>query len=104
MGGPMIQPAPLQDCARLMRVAAYRSGPSTVVYGFAMVSRNVRPVAMTQTPARKPMNAVVGVTLPWRTRELMWVAGMNQNPPIATMARPMMMPRLYPDRKSAAEG
>ena len=56
--GPKIQPTPLQDCARLMRVAAKRRSPSTVVYGLAMVSRNVRPVAIRQTPARKATNAM----------------------------------------------
>ena len=69
MIGPKIQPMPLHDCARLMRVAAYRGSPSTVVYGLAMVSRNVRPVAMAQTPARNATNAVVGDTRPrepWR--------------------------------------
>ena len=50
--GPRIRPIPLQDWARLMRVAAYSSGPSTVVYGLAMVSRKVRPAAMMQTPSR----------------------------------------------------
>ena len=60
--GPRIQPTPLQDCARLMRVAAYVLAPSTVVYGLAMVSRNVSPVAMRQTPARKATNAVVADT------------------------------------------
>ena len=45
---------PLIDCARLIRVAAYCGGPSTVVYGFAIVSRNVSPphaFAMKQTNA-----------------------------------------------------
>src|ERR1035441_9382736 len=83
--GPKIQPMPLQDCARLIRVAAYVLAPSTVVYGLAMVSRNVSPVAIRQTPARKATNAVVDDTVPSCTMALICVAGMNQNPPAATI-------------------
>src|SRR3954447_1612150 len=83
-GGPKIHPSPLHDCARLMRVAANRGAPSTVVYGFAIVSRNVSPVAIVQTPARNPTNAIFAETAPVCTSELIWVAGTNQNPPIAT--------------------
>ncbi len=68
----------------MIRVAAYRGSPSTVVYGLATVSRNVSPEAITQTPNRNAQNA------------LMPVAGMNQNPPAATISSPAMMPPLYP--------
>ena len=45
-GGPKIHPSPLHDCARLIRVAANFGAPSTVVYGFAMVSNyNSKPLA-----------------------------------------------------------
>ena len=64
--GPKIKPMPLQDWARLMRVAPYSSGPNTVVYGLAMVSRKVRPAAMMQTPSKKAQ------------KDPMCVAGMNQ--------------------------
>src|ERR1035437_5514767 len=94
--GPNIQPTPLQDCARLMRVAAEVGGPSTVVYGLAIVSRNVRPVAIRHTPARKATNAVVADTVPSCTMEWIGVAGMNQNPPAATISSPVMLPPLYP--------
>src|ERR1019366_7396306 len=94
--GPKIQPTPLQDCARLMRVAAEVLAPSTVVYGLAIVSRNVSPVAMMQTPARKATNAVVADTVPACTMALICVAWMNQNPPAATISSPVMMPPLYP--------
>src|SRR3954469_13101591 len=96
-GGPKIHPSPLHDCARLIRVAANRGAPSTVVYGFAIVSRNVSPVAIVQTPARNPTNAIFADTLPECTSELIYVAGMNQNPPTATSTSPMMMPFLYPN-------
>ena len=59
-----------------------------------MVSRNVSPVAIAQTPARNATNAVLDETLPWCTMALMWVAGMNQKPPTATISRPAMMPPL----------
>ena len=36
-----------------MRVAAYFGSPSTVVYGLAIVSRNVRPLAITHTPKQE---------------------------------------------------
>src|ERR1039458_2648950 len=97
MAGPEIQPTPLQDWEMLIRVAAYLRAPSTVVYGLAMVSRNVSPVAMMQTPARNATNAVVGETLPWCTMALMCVAGMNQKPPAATISSPVMMPPLDPN-------
>ena len=77
-----------------MRVAAYVLAPSTVVYGLAMVSRNVSPVAIRQTPARKATNAAVADTVPSCTMALMCVAGMNQNPPAATISSPVMMPPL----------
>src|ERR1039458_1941439 len=47
-----------------------------------------------QPPARNATNAVLGDTLPSCTSALMWVAGMNQNPPAATISRPAMMPPL----------
>ncbi len=59
-----------------------------------MVSRNVRPVAMAHTPAKNATNAILGDTRPACTSELMWVAGMNQNPPTATISSPAMMPAL----------
>ncbi len=95
--GPRIQPIPLHDCARLIRVAAYRRSPNTVVYGLAMVSRNVSPVAMTHTPVRKATKAMLADTLPCFTSELMYVAGTNQKPPTATSSSPVMMPPLYPN-------
>src|ERR1051326_6559155 len=96
MIGPKIQPTPLHDCATLMRNAAYCFGPRTVVYGLAMVSRNVSPVAIAQTRARYAMKAVVGETPPVCTMPLMLVAGRNHKPPRATTSRPAIMPRLYP--------
>src|SRR3954467_5087205 len=95
-GGPKIHPRPLHDCARLIRVAANRGAPSTVVYGFAIVSRNVSPAAMKQTPPRNPTNAIGGVTPPACTIALVWLAGANQKPPIATITSPAMIPPLYP--------
>jgi hypothetical protein len=65
-----------------MRVAAYCGGPNTVVYGFAIVSRNVSPAAMMQTPIRNAQNCAI------------CVAGINQNPPTAVISRPMMIPPL----------
>ena len=79
-----------------MRVAANRGAPRTVVYGFAMVSKKVSPVAIVQTPARNPTNAIFAETAPVRTSELIWVAGTNQKPPSATIPKPMTMPFLYP--------
>ena len=66
----------------------YVLAPSTVVYGLAIVSRNVSPVAMMQTPARKATNAVVEDTVPSCTMALICVAGMNQKPPAATISSP----------------
>src|SRR5450759_992151 len=85
MIGPKIQPTPLHDCARLMRVAAYLGSPSTVVYGLAIVSRKVRPLAITHTPTRYAQNCAI------------CVAGMNQDPPAATISSPVIMPPLYPN-------
>ena len=85
---------PLHDCARLMRVAAYCGSPSTVVYGFAIVSRNVRPVAIRHTPARNATNPIVGDTPPAFTIWPIDVAGTNHSPPAATMSSPAMMPPL----------
>ncbi len=80
--GPKIKPMPLQDWARLIRVAPYSSAPKTVAYGLAMVSRKVRPAAIAQTPTKNAQ------------KDPMWVAGINQNPPNATNKRPAMMPPL----------
>ena len=57
-----------------------------------MVSRNVRPAAIMQTPRRKAQN------------EAICVAGMNQKPPTATMSKPAMMPPLYPSRVASHPG
>jgi hypothetical protein len=51
-----------------------------------MVSRKVRPAAIVQTPRRKAQNCAI------------FIAGMNQNPPAATIRRPVMIPPLYPSR------
>src|SRR5215469_6297274 len=50
--GPKIQPTPLNVCAILMRVGPVSGGPSTVVYGFAIVSRQVMPAPITNKPRR----------------------------------------------------
>ncbi len=54
------------------------------MYGLAIVSRNVRPAAIRHTPARNAQKAAIEV------------AGMNQNPPAATISSPVMIPPLYP--------
>ncbi len=64
------------------------------MYGLAIVSRNVRPVAIRHTPARNATKAVFGDTDPARAISLIPVAGMNQRPPAATISRPVMIPPL----------
>ena len=44
---------PLNDCARLIRNAAFSGSPKTVMYGFAAVSYNAEPLNMIKRAVRK---------------------------------------------------
>src|ERR1035438_2924649 len=51
--GPRKEPTPLKLCARFKRNSEVSGLPRTVIYGFAAVSRKVRPLAKTNKAKRK---------------------------------------------------
>ena len=69
----------------LIRTAANWGAPNTVVYGLAIVSRKVSPMEITHTPSKKAQKVEI------------WVAGINQRHPNATIANPERIPPLYPN-------
>lgn len=45
---------PLKACEMLMRISEYLGGPHIVMYGFAAVSSDPRPLPMMNVAAQKP--------------------------------------------------
>ncbi len=73
-------PRPLNACAKFKRRGAVAGSPKTLMYGFAAVSRKVRPLAMMKSALRK------------NEKERIVAAGQNRKAPVAKSSRPPKMP------------
>src|ERR1035437_3089534 len=84
---PVIAPIGLNACEKFNLLAALSGSPICAIKGLAAVSRNDRPLAITNSASKKHQY--------WPTR----AAGQKRNVPVPNRQRPAIIPDLYPKRR-----